>query len=97
MKKITKAVLDKAISRRGQLNKAQVLLLGHPDFFKGWKHSLIGKEYDDSTIERFLYLGDLHIKNRRLYKKELKYEKIKFFNRKKKFKNADSGKNIEVG
>lgn len=74
MKKITKKMLKEATGERGCLNKAQILVLGYKNFFKGWEKRLVNTYYEDYQVEKFMSLANLHISDNGLYKKILREE-----------------------
>lgn len=55
-----------AISSNGGFSSKQVLLLGiTPDLMvKGWKHTILGKDFPQEAIENFIDLKDMHLKNK---------------------------------
>jgi len=60
---LTHEIFEQGKSLKGGWNSAQLRALGIDGMKqnKGWKHTIIGKEIDDSKVAMFLSLKDAHI------------------------------------
>jgi len=62
---ITQQILNNGLSDNGAFNGAQLRELGIDTRYNtGWKKSLLGREYPDYVIERFLALKNVHLKHK---------------------------------
>jgi hypothetical protein len=61
---LTKKILNKGRSSKGGFSKKQVELLGldFNDLWKGWQAQIIGENYHEATIKKFIALKDSHVK-----------------------------------
>jgi predicted DNA-binding transcriptional regulator len=55
-----------AVSDRGGFSSKQVILFGITKelMVKGWKRTIIGKDFPEETIKKFIELRNNHIKDR---------------------------------
>lgn len=65
---LTEKILNSGMSRNGSWNKKQLTLFGlvynsHNTPEMGWKQEIIGHNFDDTIIQRFLALKDNHLKS----------------------------------
>lgn len=60
---LTKEIFEQGKSRNGAWNGKQLALFGlvFSKMKKGWKKTIIGKDYDESKIQEFLRLKDSHL------------------------------------
>lgn len=64
---ITAEIMEKAISLAGGLSAQQSRILGMDGAFpRGWKKSMIGREFPDEAIAQFVALKDAHLKPQQL-------------------------------
>lgn len=65
---LTREILNQGRSNNGGFGKKQLLLLGieHPPP-NGWVHKVIGQEYDEEVIEKFVALKNAHFKKHKYY------------------------------
>lgn len=63
---LTHEILNSGMSTNGGWNKEQFSLIGIPwPPQKGWKSSVIMKNFPDETINLFLYFKDHHLRGNR--------------------------------
>lgn len=64
---LTEKIFELGKSDRGGFNSAQMLVFGLAKEelkVKGWKRKIIGKDFPKETIDKFIKLRNVHIKNR---------------------------------
>lgn len=80
---LTNSVFEDAKSSNGGWSYNQIRILGVKTFKKGWRKNLIGKDFPEPIIKKFIELKDEHI-HRRIEKKKKQLKKVKKKKRPKK-------------
>lgn len=64
---LTHEHLKQAESKNGGWSEIQLSVLGETlKNGKGWKHRLVGKDFEQKLIERFIQLKDAHLKQKQI-------------------------------
>lgn len=63
---LTQELFNKGKSSNNGWNNEQLKCLGLTKTFKGWKNTIIGKDFPEEKLKEFIDLKDLHFKKRLL-------------------------------
>jgi len=76
---VTQEIIQSGKSSKGGWSKAQCELFGIGRLYKGWIRDIIGSDFPQVDVEKFVKLKDKHLKGKRKIKHSLSDTFFTFF------------------